>query len=132
MYNYKTIIKQVLGDLITPVSAYMRLRDDYPQSVLMESSDYHGKENSKSFIGYHPLGSVTISHGKAIIEYPDGLHKEKELDRSYTVENALNDFLSEISVEGEYSQYCGLYGYTTFNSVRYFENISIKVVNRKK
>lgn len=132
MYNYKTIIKQVLGDLITPVSAYMRLRDDYPQSVLMESSDYHGKENSKSFIGYHPLGSVTISHGKAIIEYPDGLHKEKELDRSYTVENALNDFLSEISVEGEYSQYCGLYGYTTFNSVRYFENISIKDETQEK
>ena len=41
MYHYHTVHKTILGDLITPVSAYMKVRDDYPQSALMESSDYH-------------------------------------------------------------------------------------------
>ena len=50
-FNYHTTTKRLLGDLYTPVSLYMRLRDLYPQSMLMESSDYHGSENAKSFIG---------------------------------------------------------------------------------
>ncbi len=42
------------------------------------------------------------------------------------MENALNDFRARFRVEGEYSNYCGLYGYTSFNAVRYFENIPVK------
>ena len=132
MNKYKTKYKKVLGDLVTPVSAYMKLRDDYPQSALMESSDYHGNENSKSFIGYHPIGSVTISHGTAILDYPNGNHVERKIDSTYSVENAINAFLFEISIEGEYNQFCGVYGYTTFNSVRYFENIEIKDETQEK
>ena len=47
-FNYTTNSKRILGDLFTPVSLYMRLRDLYPQSMLMESSDYDGNENAKS------------------------------------------------------------------------------------
>jgi chloride channel protein, CIC family len=60
-FNYKTVTRKILADLYTPVGVYMRLRDIYPQSALMESSDYHGSENSRSFIGVHPLVSE-ISH----------------------------------------------------------------------
>lgn len=126
MYTFQTVYKKILGDLVTPVSAYMKLRDDYPQSSLMESSDYHGRENSKSFIGYHPIGSITISHGISIAIYPDGNKKERVINQSSDPESAINEFLNEIAVKGQYSQYCGLYGYTTFNCVRYFENINIK------
>ena len=49
-YKYNTVSKKILGDLNTPVSAYMKIRDDYPMSALMECSDYHGGENSRSFI----------------------------------------------------------------------------------
>lgn len=62
-YNYHTASRKILGDLITPVSAYLKVRDAYPQSALMESSDYHGGENAKSFIAVHPIGSVSIEHG---------------------------------------------------------------------
>jgi anthranilate synthase component 1 len=48
------------------------VRDDYPQSALMESSDYHGNENSRSFIALHPIGHVAIAHGKARLVFPDG------------------------------------------------------------
>ena len=56
-FNYHTRSKRLLGDLYTPVSLYMRLRDLYPQSMLMESSDYHGNDNAKSFIGIHPMAN---------------------------------------------------------------------------
>ena len=54
-YNYHTVSKKILGDLNTPVSVYLRVRDAYPQSALMESSDYHDGKNSRSFICVHPM-----------------------------------------------------------------------------
>ncbi len=126
MYIYKTKHKKVLGDLVTPVSAYIKLRDEYPQSALMESSDYRGSDNSKSFIGFHPIGSISISHGVAYSEYPDGTRTEHPINKTYKAENAINDYLSHFQISGAHSKYCGLYGYTTFNSVRYFEDINVK------
>ncbi|MBO4333154.1 MAG: anthranilate synthase component I family protein [Paludibacteraceae bacterium] len=132
MYKYHTISKTILADLYTPVSAYMRVRDQYPQSALMESSDYHGGENSRSFIGINPIASVAISHGKAISVFPDGSRTEKEVSNTYRCDHAINDFLSQLEVEGEDKNYCGLYGYTTFNAVRYFENIAVKDTTLEK
>lgn len=126
MFHYHTSSKTILADLYTPVSAYMRVRDLYPQSALMESSDYHSGENSRSFIGINPIASVAISHGKAICTLPGGETSTKEVSNTYRCENAIGDFLSQFNVEGEDKAYCGLYGYTTFNAVRYFENIAVK------
>ena len=64
---YKTSSRTILADLYTPVGVYMHLRDIYPQSVLMESSDYHDANNSRSFIGINPIASVAISHGESIL-----------------------------------------------------------------
>lgn len=125
-FIYHTASKKVLGDLNTPVSTYMRVRDTYPQSALMESSDYHGKENSRSFIGVHPIASVSIEHGKAIGKFPDGSRTERWVSDEYQSDKAINDFLKEFSISGEDADYCGLYGYTSFNAVRYFENINVK------
>lgn len=132
MFKYKTISKTILADLYTPVSVYMRVRDQYPQSALMESSDYHGGENSRSFIGINPIASVAISHGKAICTFPNGQRTEKEVSSAYRCDHAINDFLSQIEVEGDDKNYCGLYGYTTFNAVRYFENIAVKDTTLEK
>lgn len=132
MYKYKTNTKTILADLFTPVSVYMRLRDLYPQSALMESSDYHEKDNSHSFIGVNPIASVSIGHGEAKCIYPDGTVTKKDIDREYRVENAINDFLENFSITGECSEYCGLYGYTAFNAVRYFEDIAVKDTTMEK
>ena len=125
-FNYTTCMRTILADLYTPVGVYMHLRDIYPQSALMESSDYHDSNNSRSFIGIHPIGSVSISHGNAILSYPDHSTKTTPLSNDYTCAQAINEFLGKIKVEGDGSQYCGLYGYTSFNAVRYFENIAVK------
>ena len=126
MYRYTTATKTVLGDMVTPVSVYLKVRDIHPQSALMESSDYHGGENSRSYIAVHPIASVGIEHGVAVCTFPDGKKTEREITDEYTVDKAINDFISEFGIEGRLSEYCGLYGYMSFNSVRYFEHIKVK------
>ena len=115
-----------MADLYTPVGVYMRLRDLYPQSALMESSDYHDKSNARSFIGLHPIASVAIGHGKATISYPDGSVMEESIRPDFQSDKAINALLKQIKVEGWDSEFCGLFGYTSFNAVRYFENIPVK------
>ena len=140
-FNYTTQTRKILADLYTPVGVYMRLRDIYPQSALMESSDYHGTENSRSFIGVHPIASIAVGHGVVTATYPDGRVEEKELPAfgegkgekcKLAISKAYNDFIQAFHVEGEGSECCGLYGFTTFNAVRYFENIPVKDTTMEK
>lgn len=125
-YIYHTASKHILADLITPVSAYLKVRDAYPQSALMESSDYHGGENAKSFIGVHPIAQISIEHGIGRAQYPDGRIEEVPVSREHDSARIIGDFLKAFSISGKDSNYCGLYGYTSFNAVRYFENINVK------
>ncbi len=124
--KYVTHTRTILADVYTPVGAYMRLRDLYPQSALMESSDYHDANNSRSFIGICPMASIAIGHGLCTMTLPDSSTTQTVIDGNYTTDKALADFLGNFQVEGENANYIGLYGYTTFNAVRYFENINVK------
>ena len=125
-YNYTTTSKTILADLYTPVGVYMRLRDLYPQSALMESSDYHEKDNSRSFIGIGPMASVAIGHGVATITYPDGTTLQHEVTKDYRSDKAIHELIDRINVTGDDAKLCGLFGYTSFNAVRYFEDINVK------
>ena len=92
----------------------------------MESSDYHDSNNSRSFIGIGPLASVAIGHGKATIAFPDGTTESHEVNKTYQSDKAIHALIDCIKVEGDHSDVCGLYGYTSFNAVRYFEDIAVK------
>lgn len=126
MFHYTIKSIALPGDLSTPVSTYLKVRDLFAQSALMESSDYHGSENNRSFIGLEPLASFSVSHGKAIMLYPNKTEHQVDITDSYSVSDAFDDFIKMFSVEGNDSAYCGLYGYTSFNAVRYFEHIDVK------
>ncbi len=126
MFHYTIKSIALPGDLSTPVSTYLKVRDLFAQSALMESSDYHGSENNRSFIGLEPLASFSVSHGRAIMLYPDKTEHQVDITNSYSVSDAFDDFIKMFSVEGNDSAYCGLYGYTSFNAVRYFEHIDVK------
>jgi anthranilate synthase component 1 len=125
-YEYRVAARHIPGDLYTPVGTYLRLRDLYTQSILMESSDFHSGENGRSFIGVAPMAQVAIGHGRAQLRFPDGRTEQHDITRDYRVDHAINDLLHSFSVTGEGANYCGLYGYTSFNAVRYFENIPVK------
>jgi len=126
MYNYHTASKKILGDLNTPVSVYLRVRDAYPQSALMECSDYHDSKNSRSFICLHPIGSVSVAHGVGVMQFPNGEEQRCSISNGDDTARLINQFLQSFHIEGADKADCGLYGYTTFNSVRYFEHIDVK------
>ncbi|MBQ0023397.1 MAG: anthranilate synthase component I family protein [Prevotellaceae bacterium] len=131
-YKYHTASKNILADLNTPVSVYLKVRDAYPQSALMECSDYHGGDNARSFIGVHPIGSIGIEHGVAVAKYPDGRRTERPISREYGSAQAINEFIDSFSITGENINFCGLFGYTSFNAVRYFEDINVKDETQKE
>ena len=124
-FSYTAHSKQVLGDMHTPVSIYLKVRDMYPQSALMESSDYHAGENSLSFIALCPLASIGINNGECTAVFPDGKSEVTALTGTFNVAEAMNAFLKRFSIEGPDRKVCGLFGYTAFDAVRYFENIPV-------
>ena len=125
IYAFQTKTKKVLGDLHTPVSIYLKVRDVYPESALLESSDYHGNENSLSYIALCPLASIGINSNQCTMHFPDGTEEVRPLTAAYNVGTAINEFLGRFQVVGDESAACGLFGYTAFDAVRYFEPIPI-------
>jgi anthranilate synthase component 1 len=125
-YFFRTVSKQVMGDLHTPVSIYLKVRDIYPKSALLESSDFHGNENSLSYIALCPLAAIGINHGQCTTTFPDGTEQTFPLTETLTVTDAINGFLSRFRIEGDDKDVCGIFGYTAFDSVRYFEPIPVK------
>ena len=131
-YSFKTISKKVMGDLHTPVSIYLKVRDIYPESALLESSDFHGNENSLSFIALRPLASIGINNGECTATFPDETREVTPLTEDYNVPEAMNAFLGRFKVEGADKKVCGLFGYTAFDAVRYFENIPVMEVHHEE
>jgi anthranilate synthase component 1 len=137
-FKYDVHSKHILADLYTPVGVYMSLRDIYPQSMLMESSDYHGHDNARSFIGIYPIAQIAIGHGQMKCSYPDGSEDIFIIDSTVKgnakrqVAKAINDFIAHFEVEGEGKDVFGIYGFTSFNAVRYFEDIPIKDTTQDK
>src|SRR5471030_1343711 len=74
-YKIVTTYKKLLADTTTPVSIYLRLRDVFPNSLLLESSDYHSRENSVSYICCEPIGGLILNEGRLKIKYPDGMEE---------------------------------------------------------
>lgn len=131
-YTFKTTSKRVMGDLHTPVSVYLKVRDIYPESALLESSDFHGNENSLSYIALCPLASIGINNGECTATFPDGTREVTPLTPSYQVSDAMNDFLGRYTIEGADKTVGGLFGYTAFDAVRYFENIPVMEVHHEE
>ena len=122
-YRYTVVSRPLPGDLHTPVSAYLRLRDASTRSILMESSDYHTRRDARSFIGLEPLAEVGVAHGIGFCHFPDGTGREHAIDGSYPCERLVREFLDSFELD---RKVVGLWGYTSFNAVRYFEDIPVK------
>ncbi|MEH6406253.1 MAG: anthranilate synthase component I family protein, partial [Leeuwenhoekiella sp.] len=75
-YQLKTFSKKLLADTLTPVSVYLRLRDKFPNSLLLESSDYHANDNSFSYICCNPIASIKVENEKIKQQFPDGKTSE--------------------------------------------------------
>ena len=134
--NYKINItsKKLLADTFTPVSIYLKLRDKFPNTILLESSDYHGNENSFSFICCKPIAGIKVENEVITCSFPDGSVGIKAIDKTISVPNELKAFCNSFETENTtgFSDKVmnGLFGYISYDAVRYFEDIEIKSVKK--
>ncbi len=126
MYQYQTETKKIMGDLHSPVSIYLKVRDTFPRSALLESSDYHANQDSISYVALNPIAHVEVNRGVCTSSFPDGREEQRELSEDFSISDALIEFTGSFKVSGDQNEQCGLFGYTTFNCVQYTENINIR------
>lgn len=126
-YTLRTTYKKLLADTYTPVSIYLKLRDKFPNSILLESSDYHGNENSFSFICCKALASVKVENEIITCTYPDGNTIVNAISPQTNVPDEIRKFSDAFQVsESEFKFFSnGLFGYIAYDAVRYFEDIQI-------
>ncbi len=126
-YKIKTHYKKILADTITPVSIYLKIRDKFPNSILLESSDYHGNENSFSYICCNPIASITVKNEIVIEEFPDGKNEETAIDSELNIPQKIENFAQNFKIDNSEFKFInnGLFGYISYDAVRYFEDISI-------
>lgn len=117
--------RKILADIITPVSIYLKVRDIYPNTLLLESSDYHSKENSFSFICMDPVAEFQVNNGIIRTTLPGNDTFQTEVNDQNNVVDHLSNFISsfEIGTSGEEMLADGVFGYSTYDAVQYFEEI---------
>ena len=126
-------VRKILGDTLTPVSVYLKFRDLFPKSVLLESSDYHGNENAYSFICIKPMAGFEVNEGVITVEYPGFKTETIPVEDQFTVARELNNFYHTFKLSGdiEDAPANGLFGYLSYDSVKYFEKIEIKAAKKE-
>lgn len=124
--NVYSKTREILGDILTPVSIYLKIRDRFPNSFLLESSDYHAKENSISYIAFSPLAEFKVDKGYVIEQMPGQAAEYSSLEKVNALQ-AFKSFNSSFATEKDPSisyTKAGLFGFTSYEGVQLFENIS--------
>lgn len=126
----------MLADVFTPVGIYLRIRDRFRDTVLLESTDHHAAENSYSFIGINAIGGIQISSTRSIEFKLPGQRPEKvDIKNTAEVPGLLWGYMQHFDVkapdtkEGGFAQ--GLFGYTCFDAVQFFDTLSLKTANNE-
>ena len=129
-YLLKTYSKKFLVDTITPVSVYLRIRDKFHNSLLLESSDYNSNNNSFSYICFNQIAKFEVFNNEIIKQFPDNI----EVRDSCTKDNILKEletFINSFEINKDDLPFInnGLFGFTAYDAVQYFEDIKITKKN---
>jgi anthranilate synthase component 1 len=130
----ETSCKKMLADVFTPVGIYLRVRDRFRDTILLESTDHHSAENSYSFICINAIGGIEISSLESMeIKYPAQKAERHPIRDSSSVPEELWNYMQNFDVSGtgketRFAQ--GLYGYTTYDAVQFFETVKLNRTKR--
>ncbi len=126
-FQITTTQRSLLADTLTPVNIYLKLRDVFAGTILLESSDYHGNENSLSVIGCDPVASFAVKGQQCDMEFPDGTTQTTILDKPGQFIQVLEEFRTAFqpdrTVQLKYMN-SGLFGYMAYDAIPLFEDIS--------
>jgi anthranilate synthase component 1 len=127
-FNLRTYYKKILADTITPVSIYLKIRDKYPNSILLESSDYHANDNTFSYICFNPIASIQVKNERISQQFPDGSQLISDINGQTNVTEIIHGFTQRFKAHAD-EQFKfinnGIFGYMAYDAVRYFEDIKI-------
>ncbi|MEM8508961.1 MAG: anthranilate synthase component I family protein [Bacteroidota bacterium] len=127
IFKLKTQYKRILADTITPVSVYLKIRDRFPNSILLESSDYHANDNSFSYICCNPMASIKVENEVIHTSYPDGNLTLTNITAETDLPGVLDAFAKTFEAQELPFKFAsnGLFGYMAYDAVRYFEAVDI-------
>ncbi len=128
VFQLHTRSRKMLADTHTPVSIYLKLRDKYRNPVLLESSDYHGTENSISYICCEPIAGFRLQGTSLDTFYPDGSRNTREVKEKGEVTAALGKFSASFKEGVKESKILnnGLFGYMAYDAVQFFEDLELQ------
>lgn len=127
-YKLHTHYKKILSDTITPVSIYLKIRDKFPNSILLESSDYHGNDNSFSYICCNPIASIKVQNEVITETFPDKSKLTHKITADTDVAHIIHQFTQRFKIHSEQTFKFinnGIFGYIAYDAVRYFEDVKI-------
>lgn len=128
MYTLKTTHKKILADTLTPVQVYLNIRDKFPNSILLESSDYQSNKNSFSYICCNPIAYISVKDELITTSFPDGKQNSLQITKDVDVARQIQLFSQQFKTEKQDFSFInnGLFGYIGYDAVRYFESIDLK------
>ena len=126
-FALKTEHKKILADTLTPVSAYLKLRDVFPHSLLLESSDYHANNNDFSYICCNPIASIELKDNVLSTNYPDGSSTVEQVEADTDIPESIHQFSQQFDSENFPFKFIsnGIFGYIAHEAVDRFENIEL-------
>ena len=126
-YKLNTYHKKIIADTITPVEVYLKIRDVFPNSLLLESSDYMSSKNNFSFICFNEIGAIKIKDFILEEKFPDGKVSTKELKQSVNIPDIIHKYLDNFDIDQNEHTFVnnGLFGFVSHEAIKYFENISL-------
>jgi anthranilate synthase component 1 len=127
IYSLKSKHKKILSDTLTPVSIYLKLRDVFPNSLLLESSDYNQSQKGFSYICCNSIASISLKKNILTYEYPDGNTTTENLDNFSKLTDKVNSFSKQFKSKDFKFKFLsnGLFGFIGHEAIEYFENISL-------
>ncbi|MCK0130138.1 anthranilate synthase component I family protein [Flavobacteriaceae bacterium F08102] len=127
-YTLTSYHKKIIADVITPVSIYLKIRDKFPNSILLESSDYHASDNSFSYVCFNPIASIKVKDNTIFQQFPDGTSSEDYIQSNSNVPSQIDAFSKRFTLANEPEFkfiHSGMFGYTAYDAVQYFEDVEI-------
>ena len=123
--NYQ---KKIFADTITPVEVYLKIRDIYPNSLLLENSDYMLANNNYSFICFNQIGYIKIKNNEITFSYPGEAVTSMQLSKNEKVSDVIHQYLDRFETSKSDFKFLnnGLFGFMSHESVKYFDSINIE------
>ena len=132
LYKILTSEKKLLADTLTPVSIYLKIRDKFSNSLLLESSDYGANDNSFAYVCFNPIAHISVKENIISKSFPDGVKETIEINKNIDVVKQVDEFCKLFECKKNDKKFInnGVFGYMNYDSIKYFENINIQSKNK--